>query len=770
MESLQTKEVELPNSQLRYCAERVERLRKRVREEEFIKKEVWGENLSILDENNRKEPLIVRKALAFKKVLSEMPIDIRDDELIIGMIRMGSVATGLPFPDYATTEEKREAARKKTSPYSVWGHTMPGYAFLLQKGFTGIQEDARGKLDELTRTNRNERRRHFYRAVVVCYDGILVLTRRYMSLAVRLAEMENDHWRRQELIKIAEVCQRISTNPPQSFHEAIQTFWFAHLALQSTLNFTPIGRFDQFMYPFLLSDLKKGVITLDKAQELIDCLWIKFNEREQSAMLSEDHSDPYAFALGGYEKRRDSRFKEILMHVWSQNIILGGQNPQGKDATNVLTYLCLNATQKLHMSNPTVSMRFFKRSPAALLERSCEVLADGYGMPIIFNDEAIVPGFQKMGVPVEETRDYTNDGCWETQIPGKTEFRYSLISAPCCLERALNRGCSRVSGKREGIETKDPYTFVSYQEVMATFKAQLDHEIKRIIDIMVDYYGCLYDIAPVPFLSSLVEDCLKDGKDITEGGAKYVVHGMLLMGLSNVADSLVAIKKLVFEENMVSWFELLKSLENNFAGREDLRQMLITRAPKYGIDSDYADGVAQEILEYFVERVQYHDRGYTEKTIRFSTGAGSVEFYVVAGEQVGATPDGRLAGTPLGANLSPSAGSAVKGLTAAINSFTKLPLIDLPIGSPLDIGVDTRTLQGEKCVKTLIAVVQSFLDKGGNIMSITAHSVEQLRAAQRDPDRYRDLIVRVAGWQAYFIDLTPKYQDAIISRIEQYGR
>ena len=758
------------DSRLRRRTNRVKCLQEKARRERFIKKKVWGENLSILNEKTRKEPLIIRKALAFKKVLSEMPIEIKQDELIVGIIRMGSIGRGMLFPEYATKEEKREAAKKKTSPYSVWGHYTPGYPSLLEKGLVGIREEANAKLRELIQGDENEKKQNFYRAVIICCDGVKTIAQRYANLALKIAEKEKDNSRKRELLKIAEICKWLSENPPRSFHEALQSCWFGHLTFQSTLNFTPLGRFDQYMFPFLQNDLEKGNLTLDQTQELIDCLWIKFNNRAQSRGLTEDHLGQYALCIGGYDAVKDLD-KEILFQMWQQNIILGGQDSKGKDATNILTYLCLNATQKLYMTNPTVTVRFFKDSFSALLKRSCEVLKDGYGMPVIFNDEVIIPGLQKLGIPLEEARDYTNDGCWETLIPGKTEFRYTLICAPCCLERALNKGYSRITGEREGIETKNPYAFISFREIMDAFKSQFDYEIKKIMDIIINYYGCLYNIAPVPFLSSLMDDCLKEGKDITEGGAKYVIHAMLLLGLSHVADSLAAIKKLVFEDKVISWFELLKSLEDNFLDREDLRQMLITRAPKYGTDSDYVDELAREVLDYFVQRVKYYDQNYGDKKkkIKFSTGAGSFEWYVVGGKYVGATPDGRLAAMPFSTNLSPSAGRAVKGLTAAINSFTKLNLVDLPIGSPLDIGVEKKILGGEEGLKRLIALVQSFLDKGGNMLSINANSMEELREAQREPDRHRDLMVRVAGWQAYFVDLTHEHQDSIIARIEQYG-
>ena len=247
-QSVTVKEVEVLDSRLRRCTGRVERLHQRVRRERFTKKKVWAEDQSVLNERTRKEPLIVRKALAFKKVLSEMPIDIKQDELIVGTIRMGSVGKGMTFPEYATEEEKREAAPKKTSPYSVWGHSLPGYPALLEKGFAGIREEANARLRELTHGHGDERKRSFYRAVVICCDGIRALAQRYANLALELAQKEKDDPRKQELLRIAEVCKWVPENPPRSFQEALQACWFVHLAFQSTLNFVPLGRFDQHRF------------------------------------------------------------------------------------------------------------------------------------------------------------------------------------------------------------------------------------------------------------------------------------------------------------------------------------------------------------------------------------------------------------------------------------------------------------------------------------------------------------------------------------------
>ncbi len=754
--------------QLLRMTARVEYLRQQSMEKRFNKKKVWGANLSVLTKETKEKPLIVRKALAFKMVMSEMPIEIEEGELIVGKVRMGSIGTGQLMPEYTTSEENKLAAKNKTSPYSVWGHYMPDYYGFLSNGFAGISKDVNTKLKEIEQKKGVDlEKKNFYEAVKICIDGVEVLCQRYRVLALELAGKEkSDSLRIEELLKIARICEIVPKNPPKSFHEALQALWFIHMSLHSTLNLVPLGRFDQYMFRFLANDMEKGSLSLDEAQELLDCLWIKFNDRAQNRLLTEDHLDPYAYSFGGAEVAKNID-KPILHQHWLQNITLGGENSEGEDASNLLTYICLNATEKLHMTDPHIVVRFSKTSPSLLLERTCKLLQKGWGIPTIFGDDTIVHALQKFGISKTDARNYSADGCWEVLIPGKTELRFSMISGISCLENALNQGYSRITGERGGIKTKDPYTFTSFEEVMEAVQSQLTFEIKRTMDMIIQYYGCLYDIAPVPFLSSLIDGCLQEGKDITQGGARYLIHGMYLMGLSHMADSLAAIRMLSFEEKVVEFPQLIRALEDNFMGREDLRKFLITRVPKFGNDLDYVDDLARQILDYFAHVIIEYQRGHDNTKIRFSPGAGTFESHVVTGRLVGATPDGRFAKVPISSNLSPSLGMATKGPTAAVNSFTKLNLIDLPAGSPLDLGMDGNAFQGEKGLNILMAFVKSFLDKRGNMLTINLTSAQELREAQREPDKHRDLIVHVAGWQAYFTDLSPEHQEAIIKKVDK---
>ena len=731
------------------------------------RKEEWQGDHSVLTEENRNKPLIYRQALAFEEVMTEMPIAIKEGELVVGIVRLSSVGTGGLFPDYATAQEKAWAAERHLSPFSVWGHYVPDYPQALRVGIKGIRAQADKKLQGLPGERQVlAEKAAFYEAVIRSCDATIALANRYARLARSLSEQEQDQGRKAELSEIASICRWVPENPPRGFHEAVQFFWFLHLIFHSTLNLIPIGRIDQYLFPFLRRDLDSGKMTLLRAQEIIDCLWLKFNERYQDRELAQDFLDPYAFHLGGMAVVLD---RNVLHQNFLQNVILAGQREDGGDASNLMTFLCLNATQKFELTNPTVTVRIFKGSPPELLRKTCEIIRQGGGQPTIYNDEVLVPSIRKLGISVTDARGYSNDGCWETLIPGKTEFRYYLVNAAQVMEFALNQGFNRLTGEKQGCESPDPLAFQSFEEVFAAFRLQLSFQLKKLMGLVISNYGNLYRIAPVPFLSSLIEPCLEQGLDVTQGGARYIMHAMILMGFSHVVDSLAALKKLVFDDRAATMREIMAALKSNFEGREDLRQALLTRAPKFGNNDEYADSIGKRVLTLFNGEIQEIARGYAESRILFPTGVGSFEFYMLGGSFLGALPDGRRSREPLSSNLSPSLGVALEGVTSTINSFTGLGLQDLATGSPLDLSVDKKFLAGEEGLERLIALARTFLDKGGNMLNITANSVEELRQAQREPEKYRHLRVRMGGWQAYFVDLTREHQDHHIARLEQYA-
>ena len=571
--------------------------------------EVVPEYRSVLNKRTTKLPLIVRKALAFKQVMVEMPIEIKREELIVGIAAKSSVGMGGLFPKYATEDEIQNAKERFISPYSIWGHYVPGYPKVLANGLQGIMTEAAHRRKRLHGDNCKDSN-NFYQATIICCAGVVALARRYALLARQLTDSEPDSKRRRELSKISKTCAKFPRNVPQSFQEALQSFWLMHICFHSTLNLVPVGRFDQYIYPFLDEELKTKTIDLREAQELIDNLWLKFNERYKEPDNLQDLLNPYAFHLGGLKVEVD---KSATSQLWMQNIMLGGQTSEGKDATNALTYLCLNAAQKYELSNPTVSVRFFKNSPKELLLKSCEIIQSGSGQPMIYNDDVLVKAIEKKGIPLDEARDYSNDGCWETLIPGKTEFRYHFVNSALCVDLALNGGVSRKNGKREGAITPDPVTFHRYDQLLEAYKVQLDYQIETLVNLVNRNYGCLSKIAPVPFISSTIEGCLEKGRDITQGGAKYIIHSLFLFGFSHAIDSLAAIKKLVYEDKSISMPNLLDCLKNNYNDNEPLRQLLLTRGPKYGNDDDFADEIGKELLQFYAKRIALHESKFSER-------------------------------------------------------------------------------------------------------------------------------------------------------------
>ncbi|MBW2056997.1 MAG: hypothetical protein JRH07_03330 [Deltaproteobacteria bacterium] len=732
------------------------------------KREMWSAgHLSVFAEEGwREKPLIVRRAKAIELQLSHMPVEISGGELVVGRIPLGNLWYGTTFPTYATGEEIREAERYGIGVRSVWGHYVPDYARVLYRGLKGIRRTAADKLESLDDSPANERKRDFLEAVLVATGAVQKLAGRYRDLAESLADREEDVRRKEELKEIARILSRVPEEPAEGFWEAVQSFWLTFVALHSTMNNVPVGRLDYFLWPFLRSDLEKGRITLDEAQELVDCLWLKFNER---SMFREPEVDPGRFIM----VKQSSLMKPYtaLYNYWLQNVIVGGQDAEGNDSTNPLSYMCLEASRKFDLTQPVISVRFHPRTPERLLELACRVIQTGSGMPSIYNDTVLVKGFEKYGFPREKALGYSNDGCWETLIPGETEFRWGPVHALQCLEFALNNGKSRVFTETDkptlhvpvrGIATGDPGEFGTYEDVWQAFVRQMDHQIDAYRNQTRSLFGKHYQVAPVPLLSCLIEGCLESARDITEGGARYYINAIMLTGLPNTADSLAAVKTLVFEQGRVGLAELLDALACNFEGHERLRQLLINRSPKYGNDLDEVDRIAVEIAGHLVDRVVSDADRFLP--IMFVPGIGTFEDYDLFGRMVGATPDGRKAGTGLAPNASPVPGMDVAGPTALIHSYEKFDHLSLVAGSELDLSMDAKDFRGEEGLKLLMDFVRAFLRTRGTILNIALNDVETLKRAQLHPDEYRGLRVRMGGWSAYFVLLDKENQDHQIAR------
>lgn len=772
---------------------RVQKKLELIAEGRYQKKRHWAEELTVLDEETAKLPLIKRNALAIKKVLSEIRVEIREHDLLAGSISSGHpFRSALLLPEYATQEEKEAAAKRLTTVERVEDDDTPYYPRYLKLGLGGLRKIAEEKLDKSRQKGTAPEKEAWYESVIMSLDGLKEFIRRHSDLASELADSETNPMRKGELHEIAKISQHLLQGPPQTFREALQAVWFAQIAFRSTLTVASFGRFDQNLWPYLKRDLENGTITINEAQELVDSLWLKLNEQLEAFQIQEGAIDsvranrtvskPHIVGgifLGGKTTRDRLTLGESARdggssQQFDQTLTLSGLTPEGLDGTNPLTYLCLNATFRLKTSQPCLYVRFHDGSPPKLYERVADCIRAGCIGPTIFNDEVIVTSLTKIGIPVEHARDYTSDGCWEVHIQGRTDNQYVWVSVAEDLDRVLNPApweevevplYIEAMDPFRDFKAPDPYSFHSFDEVMESFKGNLDKHIKSLIEAVersVD--GRLYKISPRPFFSAFVEGPLESGKDMTQGGIEYCFRSPYLIGLSHAADSLAVIKKLCFEEKTIEWSELLDAIRNNWQGKEYLRQLVRTRAPAYGNDVDYVDDIATEIVEYFVESIRKHSAKVLSN-VKYTAGGGTFQLYTVLGRPVGATPDGRLAGEPLSTNASPSIGRPVNGQTAALNSYVKQPLVDLPGGSIIDINIDAKA----NLLLQLEPFIKSFVDKRGNVINIAVNDCEKLRAAQREPEKYRDLKVRVGGYDAYFVDLPPRHQELQIQRCEQYA-
>jgi formate C-acetyltransferase len=599
-----------------------------------------------------------------------------------------------------------------------------------------------------------------------------------MDYAARLAdrceaeaESEPNAERGAELRQMAANLRQSPAGPAQTFWQALQSVWLLHMIFHSSMNGNAMGRLDQYAWPYLKADLQAGRIDIDRAAELVDCFCLKFNERagtteEQRPESREPEDiDPSKRTRHYTSSQIGTRRDHIdATNHWLQNIVVGGLTPDGRDGTNALTFLLLESYRRNKMTNPLLTVRVHCKSPAELIGHVCEVLKDGGGMPAIFNDEALVPALERIGIPAADAQDYTNDGCWEVIIPGRTDFVFQRLSLMLCLEWALNRGRSRFDGSRQGPDTGDPRAFAAYEDVWQAFLAQLDAMVGHVVQRVVDSVNDRSIIAPVPLLSALIEGCISSRRDFTAGGAKYRTFGMLAESAAHAIDSLVAIKTVVFDSRAATMTELCDAVVADFEGHAPLRAKLLA-APKYGNDDEKADEIGRQVIKAFTEIVAGHGDEH-RAVIKFPCGVGTFSWYIGIGEGLGASPDGRLSGEPVSSNFSPALGRDMAGIPAAILSYAKMQEAGLPAGSPLDLRLARRLVEGDEGTRRMAALVRGFVETGGAIMTLTVADTEELRAAQREPDRYKSLRVRMGGWCAYFTMLSREQQEHHIRRQE----
>ncbi|HIW21648.1 MAG TPA: glycyl radical protein [Candidatus Dorea intestinavium] len=793
------------------------------------------------------EPIITRRAKAYKHILENIPIVIRDHELITGSQTIAprgcqtypefsvewlekeydTVATRSADPFYIapeTVKELKEANAywygKTTSDlataymepetlrsmdhnmftpgnyfYNGVGHVTVKYEEVLSIGFKGIKKRAQDQLESLTMADGDyQKKRSFLKAVIMSCDATITYARRYAKLALDEANKCSDETRKKELLIIASNCARVPENPATSFYEACQSFWFVQqlLQLESSGHSISPGRFDQYMYPYYLEDLEKGAITREFAQELIDNIWVKLND------LNKCRDEASAEGFAGY-----SLF---------QNLIVGGQNAAGVDVTNDLSFMAIRAAHHVFLPQPSLSIRVWNGSPQELLIKAAELTRTGIGLPAYYNDEIIIPALQSRGLTLSDAREYNIIGCVEPQKAGKTEGWHDAAFFNMCrpLELVFTNGMDK--GEQIGPKTGEVEDFKSFNDFYDAYKKQMNYQIERLVDADNAIDLAHANRCPLPFESSMVDDCINRGKSLQEGGAIYNFTGPQGFGIANMADSLYAIKKLVFDEGKATLSEFKEALATNYGkglANEDIADLtngvakglveagkevgeseisailkavveaatsekakangerllkLIEEVPKFGNDEDEVDYFARDVAyTYTKPLLKYHNpRGGI-----YQAGLYPVSANVPLGKQTGATPDGRLAHTPVADGVSPSAGADVHGPTAAANSVSKLDHGIASNGTLFNQKFHPTALSGKNGLENFVGLVRAYFDQGGSHMQFNVVDRDTLIAAQKDPDKYRSLVVRVAGYSALFTTLSKSLQDDIIKRTEQ---
>jgi formate C-acetyltransferase len=766
-----------------------------------ITPEICVERAQLITESYKEtedQPVHLRRAKALEKILDGMTIFIQDDELIVGN-QCTKPRSAPVYPEFSCkwleaeldrlekrtgdvfliSEEKKQILRDlfpywegKTSNelatalmtpearaaqaagvftvgnyyFNGVGHIAVDYAKVLAKGLKGVMAEAEAELAKLDATSpQGLKKMHFLEAVILSNQAVIRFAGRFADEADKLAKTEKNAARKAELKEIASICRKVPGNPAETFWEAVQSFWFIQLVLQLESNGHSISpmRFDQYMYPYLLMDTG---LTVAKAQELLDLLYIKFSE------INKVRDEGSTKAFGGYPM--------------FQNLIVGGVDREGEDATNELSYMCLQATANTRLYQPSISIRVHNGTPFELYHKAAEVSRIGLGMPAYYNDRFIIPALLSRGLTREDARDYGIIGCVEPQVGGKTEGWHdaAFFNMAKVLELALNGGVDPLTSKQLGPKTGDLTSFKTFDDVMGTYRKQMEYFVKQLVvsDNAVDIaHG---QRAPLPFLSSLVDDCIVQGKSLQEGGAHYNFTGPQGVGVGNVADSLAAVKKLVFDDQAITLDSLKKALATDFEGMEDLRQMLINRAPKYGNDEDYADLLAHDGALIYCKEVEKYTN---PRGGRFQPGLYPVSANVPLGTVVGATADGRKAGKPLADGVSPVSGVDHSGPTAAVKSVAQLDHVIASNGTLLNMKFHPNALKDDRGLKNLIGVTETLFNGGGTHIQYNVISRDMLLDAQKNPEQYRGLVVRVAGYSAFFTSLDRAIQDDIISRTEQ---
>jgi formate C-acetyltransferase len=759
---------------------------------------------------NEDKPVIIRRALALEKTLKEMSIFIDEGELIVG--NHSSQLRAAPiFPEYAVewlAKEMNELDKRPGDAFFItdihkkeileiaswWkgkvlydrgrslmteelrqihdsaiikatGNLTSGDAHIAVDFYKILELGLNGYLSEIDEfsskvkvyNQEGIKKSQFYEALKTGIRSMQFFINRYADLALDLSINEHDEDRKKELLLISENCRHIAGKPPDGFYQALQLTFFVQLVLQIESNghSVSLGRMDQYLYPFYKSDHLCGQVTDEQVTELLENTWIK--------LLSINKIRPWAhtrFSAGG---------------PLYQNVTIGGQTTDGKDAVNELSYLILESVGNMRLTQPNLSVRFHKNISEHFSMHCLRVIEKGFGMPAFNNDEIVITELIKLGVEKEDAYNYSAIGCIEIAVPGKWGYRctgMSFLNLMRVFLAAMYDGCDTYSGKTFHKGIGKFIEFNSYEEFFEAWKHQIKYYTRKTVEIDAAVDTALEENVPDILCSAFVDSCIERGKTIKEGGSKYDFISGLQVGIANLGNAMAAIKKLVFEEGKISKAELIKAIENNFEGKdgEKIQQLLLNFAPKYGNDDDYVDQLlVNAYMEFINELDKYHTTRYGKGPIgcKYYAGTSSISANVPSGSVVPATPDGRKAYTPVAEGSSPTSGTDRLGPTAVFKSVSKLPANKIMGGVLLNQKLTPAAIKKESDKKKLLSIIRTFFaDLKGWHVQYNIVSRDTLMAAKEDPEKYRDLIVRVAGYSAFFTTLSPDTQDDIIARTE----
>ncbi|MCK5058094.1 MAG: glycyl radical protein [Candidatus Aminicenantes bacterium] len=747
----------------------------------------------------RKVSIPVQRALAFKYLLEHKRICINDGELIVG--ERGPAPKATPtYPEicihsledlktlnsrekisFAVDEETRQLYNEEIIPFwkgrsmrdrvfaemaDDWkaayeagiftefqeqrapGHTVLGDK-IYRKGFLDLKGEIAESIAALDFFNDPEAldKREELKAMDIAAEALIKFAARYARKLDELAEKEENPGRKEELEALAEICRRVPAHPPRTFHEALQYYWFVHVGVISEVNpwdsFNP-GRLDQHLFPFFKKELAAGTLTREQAREILQSFWVKFN----------NHPAPPKTGVTAKESNTYTDF--ALINV-------GGVKEDGSDGVNELSYLVLDVLEEMRILQPSSMVQVSKKTPDRLLKRALKIIKTGFGQPSIFNTDAIIQELVHQGKTLADARRGGASGCVESGAFGVESYTLSgYFNLAKVLEITLHNGIDPQTGKRIGIETGKVVDFETFDQLLTAYNKQLNF----FIDIKIKGNNIISRLfakyMPVPFLSLLIDDCIKKGKDYNAGGARYNTHYLQGVGLGSLTDSFVSLKYHIFDRRDIGMKEMAEALTTNFAGYDDLRDKLINHTPKYGNDNDYADRIAASIFNMFHEAVDGRpsSKGGVHRVNMLPTTS-----HVYFGSVIGALPDGRKAHQPLSEGISPVQGADRSGPTSVIKSAARIDHLKTG-GTLLNQKFTPQLLNDESGLTKLMHLIRSYFKLDGHHMQFNVIDAGVLRKARKNPEQYRDLIVRVAGYSDYFVDLGEDLQNEIIERTE----